>query len=102
MESRSLDAVIAYGPDNARHKVGITSFNFEGLDPADVGRTLDRRFGIMVRTGLHCAALAHRKLHTESRGAIRVSFGCFNTFEDVACVAEALQQITTAIHLEAR
>lgn len=99
---RSIPDVMVYGPDSARAKVGITSFNLDGLDPADVGRILDRRFGVMVRTGLHCAALAHRKLRTESRGAVRVSFGCFNTVEDVSQVTDALQQIGASIHQEAR
>ena len=95
---QSLGCATLYGPSRADRKVGITSFNLDGLDPANVGRILDRRFGIMVRTGLHCSALTHRKLRTEARGAVRVSFGCFNTPEEAAYVAEALQEIAATIH----
>lgn len=101
MESlRSLPGVVIYGPDSAERKVGITTFNLDGLDPADVGRILDQRFGVMVRTGLHCAALAHRKLRTERRGGVRVSFGYFNTVDDVGVITKALQQISAKIYQE--
>ena len=91
-----VPGVRTFGPTGAERKVGITLFNFAALDPADVGRILDRRFGVMVRTGLHCSALAHRKLGTEERGAVRFSFGCFNTAADVDQAVAALHQIARA------
>ena len=35
--------------------------------------------GIMVRGGLHCAPLAHKKLGTVNTGTVRFSLGIFNT-----------------------
>lgn len=40
--------------------------------------------GICVRGGFHCAALAHKSLKTEARGAVRISFGYRNTEQDVS------------------
>lgn len=39
--------------------------------------------GICARDGFHCAPLAHNTLCTSNEGAIRFSFGCFNTVKDV-------------------
>ena len=91
-----LPGVRLYGPSTPERKVGITLFNFEALDPADVGRILDRRFGVMVRSGLHCSALSHQKLGTRERGAVRFSFGCFTTPADVDRAVEALREIARA------
>jgi cysteine desulfurase family protein len=103
MESvRAIPGVTVYGPSSTARKVGITSLNLEGLDPIDVGRLLDRRFGVLVRTGLHCSALTHTKLRTQNRGAIRFSFGHSSTQDEVACALDALHQIAATIYEEAK
>ncbi len=66
----------------------VLSFNVVGCDPSEVGRALDGR-GICVRTGLHCAPLAHKTLATQG-GTVRVSFGAFNTEADVRALCDAL------------
>ena len=45
--------------------------------------------GIAVRAGFHCAALAHRKMHTDRDGVVRMSLGAFNTRAqaDACCAA---------------
>lgn len=86
-----------YGPPDPEKKVGVTLINFEGLSPADAASLLDRRFGVMVRHGLQCSALTHRKLGTEGKGAVRFSFGYFNTVEDVDHALDAVRQITMAV-----
>ncbi|MBX9770502.1 MAG: aminotransferase class V-fold PLP-dependent enzyme [Candidatus Obscuribacterales bacterium] len=105
LNERFIDAVQGikgiqlYGPKDATKKVGITLLNFASLDPGEVGQLLDRKFGIMVRTGLQCSALSHQKLKTEKKGAIRFSFGYFNTFDDVEYAIDALQQISKALYV---
>ena len=96
----AIPGATVYGPSSTARKVGITSLNLDGLDPIDVGRLLDRRFGVLVRTGLHCSALTHTKLRTQNRGAIRFSFGYSSTQGDVVCALEALRQITATIYEE--
>lgn len=65
-------------------------FNIKGLDCNDVASRLDR-YGICTRAGLHCAPLAHRTLGSD--GAVRVSFGAFNTEADTAILANAVSKI---------
>ncbi len=61
----------------------ILLFSVSGLVSEKVAAYLDEQ-GICVRAGFHCSPLAHRKLGTpENDGAVRVSFGAFNTERDV-------------------
>ena len=61
----------------------ILLFSVDGIPSETVAEALSEK-GICVRAGLHCAPLAHKKLKTPSSGAVRVSFGAFNT-EDEVC-----------------
>ena len=54
----------------------VLSFVHKRLDCGEVGARFDRA-GIAVRSGLHCAPLAHRFYGTEKTGAVRLSPGAF-------------------------
>lgn len=56
-------------------------FNINNVRSDTVGEFLSDS-GICVRSGFHCAPLAHTSLKTGEYGAVRVSFGIFNTKED--------------------
>ena len=64
------------------------------MDCAEAGYLLDKEFGIMTRTGIHCSPLAHKTMGTFPEGTIRFSFGLFNTKEDVLYISKALQQLS--------
>ncbi len=53
-------------------------FNFDSVTPSEAGMLYDEE-GICVRTGLHCAPLAHKTVGTFPHGAVRLGFGAFNT-----------------------
>lgn len=57
-------------------------FNTVGMTPQSVGAILNEH-GICVRTGLHCAPLAHRTAGTPKGGAVRLSVGPLSTENDV-------------------
>lgn len=67
-------------------------FNIDGLPSVRVGELLDGA-GICVRCGLHCSPLAHKKLKTGDGGAVRVSFGMYNTTDDVRRLVSELYVI---------
>ncbi|HEY9784294.1 MAG TPA: aminotransferase class V-fold PLP-dependent enzyme [Candidatus Obscuribacterales bacterium] len=75
-------------------RIANVSFSVDGLTVDRVADILDREYGIAVRAGLHCAALAHETLGTRDSGLVRASFGWFNTLADVDSLTEAL----TAMH----
>jgi len=52
--------------------------------------------GICVRAGFHCCPLGHAKLGTEASGAVRASFGPFNTHPHVRALASALRKISAS------
>lgn len=89
---RNMDFVVVYGPE-AEEKVGIILFNIEGISSEDVTAILSSRYGICVRGGYHCAGLAHKTIGTWDRGAVRVSFGPFNTLKEINALADAVWRI---------
>ena len=85
-----LPGVRVYAPE---HVGSVLLFNVGDMPSDKVGRQLDRR-GICVRSGFHCAPLAHRTLGTPKHGAVRVSFGIYNTLSDLDALWNALKDIT--------
>jgi selenocysteine lyase/cysteine desulfurase len=81
-------------PDNDG-RAGIVSFCLQGWEPDALAATLNDVFDIEVRSGLHCAPLAHRALGTHPKGTVRVSVGPFNTENDIMCLTRALQQLAS-------
>jgi cysteine desulfurase family protein len=90
---RALPGVRIYGPAMAERHGGAVSFTVEDLDLAEIGYLLDDTYKICVRTGLHCAADAHRTIGTLPSGTIRVSPGLFNTPADIEALLTALETI---------
>ena len=70
----------------------VLLFNIDGKSADSVGDALNSA-GICVRSGYHCAALAHKTLATPPGGAVRVSFGIYNTTSDVDALIDALHTI---------
>ena len=60
--------------------------------PSEVGEIL-AQYGICVRTGYHCAPIAHRTLGTEKDGTVRVSFSASNSEKDVERILNVLGEI---------
>ena len=77
------------------HPGSIFLFNIIGISSSEVSDMLSRK-GICVRSGYHCAALAHRALLTDvdcCGGAVRVSFSVFNTPDEVDTLAREILKI---------
>ena len=70
----------------------VALFGISGKSPAGVGALLDER-GICVRAGLHCSPLAHKTVGTYPGGAVRASFGYFNTPSEAHKAADAVCEI---------
>ena len=82
-----------HGTGVPARQVATVSLSVEGWEPVDVAAALDSSFGIAVRSGLHCAPLAHRTLGTYPRGTVRLSPGCFTTDDDVDQALAALRKV---------
>lgn len=72
--------------------VGIVSCVFDGISSDSAGPLLNE-LGIEARTGLHCAPLAHKFLHTYPAGTVRFSVNYFTSEDDFAKLEQALDLI---------
>ena len=86
----SLPGVRVYMPERVG---GVVLFNVMGRGSEEVAAELDAR-GICVRAGLHCSPLAHKMLGTPEGGAVRASFGIYNTAEQTDRFYRAMKEIT--------
>ena len=73
-------------------QVGVVSFILEGWDCEDAADALGVR-GFALRSGLHCAPLAHRSGGTLHCGTVRVSFSDFSTEEETDLFVSALRTL---------
>lgn len=88
----NYDFIRIVGNYESNEYVGIVSCLIEGISSDSAGNIFDRQ-GISVRTGLHCAPLAHRFMGTYPAGTIRFSVNYFTSEEDFEQLIEALDFI---------
>ena len=91
-----IPGVTTYGPINPEQSVGVLSFTVEGIDCGELGFSLEKDFGILTRSGLHCAPLAHQAIGTYPRGTIRVSPGYFTGKKDIDLFINSVAQTIAA------
>ncbi len=83
-----------FGPPTVKSRCGVFSVRVEGLEPEALSGVLDSEYGVLTRSGLHCAPGAHDTLGTLARGGTtRFSFGPFLTTQDVKYACDALGQV---------
>jgi len=89
-----IEGLTYYGPPGVRHRVGVFSVRIEGYEPQELSAILESNFGILTRSGIHCAPLAHAAIGTVDRGGTtRFSFGPFLSRQDVKYATDALAEI---------
>ena len=81
------------GKKSMDSRLAVISLDFLTEDNGLVASTLDSKYGIMTRSGLHCAPLAHKTLNTYPKGTVRFSFGHFNTEEEVDYIVDSIKSI---------
>ncbi|MGC4065782.1 MAG: aminotransferase class V-fold PLP-dependent enzyme [Polyangiaceae bacterium] len=92
---RGLPGLRLFGPTRLDDRVGVFSIRVDGYDaPQLLSDVLESRFGLLTRSGLHCAPLAHRTVGSfELGGTTRFSFGPFNTLAQIDRVESALTEL---------
>ena len=78
--------------NESKRYVGIVSCLIDGITSDSAGNIFNEK-GIAVRTGLHCAPLAHQFLGTYPAGTIRFSVNYFTSNDDFFELKEALDYI---------
>ena len=85
----NIKGITVYAPE---YKGNTLSFNIENISPERVGALLDEE-NICIRTGFHCSALGHTSLRTKEMGTVRVSFGIYNTKNDIDKLLSVINKI---------
>lgn len=75
----------------------VVSFRLKGWDVEDVGEILQKSFGIVCRTGLHCAPQIHSFLGAAPRGTVRLSLSRFTTKAEVDYCLQAIGAILNEV-----
>jgi len=89
-ELSKIPGVRVYEQDlGDRCRGGVLSFCVDGKDCEEFGQQLGK-MGFAVRSGLHCAPLAHGTAGTLDTGTIRASISAFNTADEVARFVRAV------------
>ncbi|MCU7493979.1 MAG: aminotransferase class V-fold PLP-dependent enzyme [Ignavibacteria bacterium] len=113
---RSIPGVTIYGetdPAKAEEKVGVIPFNLEGVPHFLLSSILGYEGGIGVRSGCFCAhPYVVHLLHlsdeeaqswrtqmlqgdkSDMPGMVRISFGCYNTMEDIDKLLEMVEKVS--------
>lgn len=93
----NIDGLTYFGPQGVRNRIGVFSVRIEGYEPQELSAVLESSFGILTRSGIHCAPLAHAAIGTINQGGTtRFSFGPFLSKQDVKYAADALAEIATS------
>jgi cysteine desulfurase/selenocysteine lyase len=85
---KQIDGLKIYG--EAPEKSSVISFNIDGVHSYDLGMLLDK-MGVAVRTGHLCADTVMQ--HYGIQGCTRISFGMYNTKDEVDIFMEALKKV---------
>ncbi|MFO7815932.1 MAG: aminotransferase class V-fold PLP-dependent enzyme [Halanaerobiales bacterium] len=89
----NIKKVSVYGTLNIDEKVPTIPITVKGYDLGDLGFKLSEEYGIMVRSGLHCAPLAHKTIGTFPEGTLRFSIGWHTTEDDLKYSLETLSKL---------
>lgn len=79
----NLPGVRVYNGVQSAQQGGIVSFRLDGLGVDETGYALAKSFGILCRTGLHCAPLIHEDIGSHPDGTIRFSPSGATTEEEI-------------------
>lgn len=89
-ELKKVPKIKLYLPETKNHS-SIVSFTIEGIHPHDIAALLAEK-NICIRAGQHCASPLFKNLDLFD-GTARISFGIYNTKEDIDILVEELKKI---------
>ena len=89
-----VDGVTVYGDFSTWDRAPVLALNIRDEESSEVADMLAENYEIAVRAGAHCAPRMHAALGTVEQGAVRFSFGYYNTEQDVDAAIAAVREIT--------
>jgi selenocysteine lyase/cysteine desulfurase len=93
-EFSGTDAIQVY---NTAPDLPVISFNFRDMGNDDAGFILRRMYGIVTRTGLHCAPLIHDQIDG-GRGSVRISPSVLTPEGECRQAAAFIHEVAESAH----
>lgn len=90
---KDIDGLTVYCADDNVDTTAVVSLTFKDIDNGLVSSVLSSDYGIMTRSGLHCAPSAHSSMGTYPCGTVRFSFSYFNTKDEIDYAVDAIKKI---------
>ncbi|WMW24884.1 cysteine desulfurase [Methanolobus sediminis] len=87
-----INGVAVYGPQDSSDRIGVVSFNVNGVHPHEVAHVLDEGAGIMVRSGEHCCQPLMKHLGLKN-GTVRASLYIYNTEEEIELLIDTIKEL---------
>ncbi|MDW7731809.1 MAG: cysteine desulfurase [Methanolobus sp.] len=87
-----MENVHVYGPLEKKRRIGVVSFNIEGMHPHEVSHILDEASGIITRSGEHCCQPLMDYLGLPG-GTVRASIYLYNTEEETDLLLNTVEEI---------
>lgn len=88
-----IEGVKIYGDFSTFNRAAIVSINIYDYQSNMVCDVLNEEYGILTRSGAHCAPRMHKALNTDNQGVVRFSFGFNNTEKEVDFAIKAIKEI---------
>lgn len=93
-----VEGLTYFGPRGVKNRVGVFSVRVAGLEPHELSAILESHYGILTRSGIHCAPLAHQAIGTaDIGGTTRFSFSPFLCAQDIGYATDALAQVALSV-----
>lgn len=89
----NMKGIELLGAQGIRERTSVVSLNFPNRDNGIIANELDKRYGIMTRSGLHCAPSAHQTLGTYPHGSVRFSFNHTNTAQEIRYALDSINSL---------
>lgn len=78
---------------NSEPSTPVVSFVLKNWNSNEAGFILSESFGIICRTGLHCAPKIHESIDSKEHGTIRFSLSRFNTKDEIHYVIDSVRKM---------
>lgn len=88
-----INGIKLIGRKDTVNRTGVLSLDFLYDDNGIISHELSSKYGIMNRSGLHCAPSAHNTLGTFPKGTVRLSLSHFTTIEEIDYTISSIKEL---------
>ncbi len=81
------------GLSGVEGRTAVVSVDFKEKDNGIIAHELSKKYGIMTRSGLHCAPSAHKTLGTFPEGTVRFSLSHFTTLDELKYTVKSIREL---------